>query len=251
MSAHGGGGDRWLVSYADFITLLMVLFVVLYSMGQTDLKKYKKLGESFKAAFNGVPRIVDPSISQSGGVDNTAKPAPIEIQGLPMLPAGGDVISEELSNMLASVGLGTGVTIRDAIEGSLDPVSEKLIFNSGTDQLVADAYPVLDKVAGAMQSMVNDIKIIAYTDNSTPNDPRYKDNWELSQARALKVAEYLISKGIDQSRLFPSGRAGNDPIYKNDNDPEHAALRNRAEIIVVYSQDANPIGEPIPGANSP
>ena len=71
MSSHGGGGsERWLVSYADFITLLMVLFVVLYSMGQTDIKRYKQLAQGLKAAFTGGPiRIVDPGIDQAGGTN--------------------------------------------------------------------------------------------------------------------------------------------------------------------------------------
>ena len=71
MSGHGGGGsDRWLISYSDFITLLMVLFVVLYSMGQVDVMKYKQLAESLKAAFGGgAAKVVDAGIDSglSGG----------------------------------------------------------------------------------------------------------------------------------------------------------------------------------------
>jgi len=69
MSGHGGGGsERWLVSYADFITLLMVLFVVLYSMSQVDIERYKQLADSLRAAFSGGPvRVIDPGIDQAGG----------------------------------------------------------------------------------------------------------------------------------------------------------------------------------------
>ena len=90
--SHGGGeggGDRWLVSYADFITLLMVLFVVLYSMGQVDVEKYKQLADSLRAAFTlggGPVKVVDSQISQGGGRNPDGVPNPIVVPGIPDKP---------------------------------------------------------------------------------------------------------------------------------------------------------------------
>ncbi|MCE1254706.1 MAG: flagellar motor protein MotB, partial [Anaerolineae bacterium] len=90
MSSHGGESGRWMVSYADFLTLLFVLFVVLYSMGQTDVKRYKQMAESFKAAFGagqgggGPQQVIDVQINQAAGpTSKDGVSQPISIEGLP------------------------------------------------------------------------------------------------------------------------------------------------------------------------
>jgi chemotaxis protein MotB len=89
--SHGGGdggGERWLVSYSDFITLLMVLFVVLYSMGQVDVVKYKLLAENLRSAFSGggPVKVVDSQISTGGGTVKDGAPNPIVVPGIPEKP---------------------------------------------------------------------------------------------------------------------------------------------------------------------
>ena len=96
--SHGGGdegGERWLVSYADFITLLMVLFVVLYSMGQVDVEKYKMLAENLRSAFSGggPVKVVDSQISTGGGTTKDGEPNPIVVPGIPEKPP----VSEEVA----------------------------------------------------------------------------------------------------------------------------------------------------------
>jgi chemotaxis protein MotB len=179
MSGHGGGGsERWLVSYADFITLLMVLFVVLYSMGQTDVQRYKQLADGLRAAFSGGPiRIVDPGIDQAGGVDNDAAAAPIVIPGIPQSPVNSMEVAGELTDLLSSVDLGGSVSVQNNIEGVLISLSEKLVFAPGTAALQPEAYPVLDTIVGMVQTIENDIRVIGYTDDSTPIDPKYSNNW--------------------------------------------------------------------------
>ena len=188
MSGHGGGGsERWLVSYADFITLLMVLFVVLYSMGQVDIERYKQLASSLKAAFSGGPvRIVDPGIDQSGGSDDKA-PAPIVIPGIPQSPVSSVEVAGELTRLLEAVKLGGSVSVQNNIEGVLISLSEKLVFNQGTAELQAEAYPVLDTIAKMIRSLENDIRVVGYTDDSPPTDPSQSaGHCQLSQRRWCK-----------------------------------------------------------------
>lgn len=234
--SHGGGGtERWLVSYADFITLLMVLFVVLYSMGQIDIERYKQLAESLRAAFSGGPvRIVDPGIDQAGGVDKDKAAAPIVIPGIPQVPVDSVEVAGQLTDLLQAANLGGAVSVQNNIEGVLISLSEKLLFKSGTAELQPEAYPVLDTIVEMILHLDNEIRIIGHTDDSPPTDPRYSNNWELSTARAIMIARYFEAGGVDPKRITVSGRGQYKPVFPNDT-PEHRALNSRADIIVVYS----------------
>ncbi len=237
MSGHGGGGsERWLVSYSDFITLLMVLFVVLYSMGQVDVQKYRQLAESLKAAFSGGPeKVVDAGIDAGGGTSkDTDTSSPIVIPGIPKEPATSEEVAGRLTDMLAISGLGGEVSVQNNIEGVLISLSEKLTFIPGTAQLQPEAYPVLDTIADMINQLDNEIRITGYTDNTPPVDKRYATNWDLSAGRAVTIASYLFKKGVPPQRILVSGRGEYKPIFANDT-PEHRALNSRAEIIVVYS----------------
>jgi chemotaxis protein MotB len=129
MSSHGGGNDRWLVSYSDFITLLMVLFVVLYSMGQIDVKRYKALAQNLKAAFTvggAPPKVVDPNIDQSGGLSLNAAAQPIQVEGLPVLSSVGSEVAGKLTDLLKENGLSSEVSVQNNVEGVLISLSQKL-----------------------------------------------------------------------------------------------------------------------------
>jgi chemotaxis protein MotB len=243
MSSHGGESGRWMVSYADFVTLLFVLFVILYSMGQTDLAKYKRLAQSFEAAFSiggASSKVIDPSINQTAGSNENAEAAPIVVSGLPRDTSAGAEVAADLSNLLNESNLASEVSIQSNIEGVLISLSEKLLFITGTADLQPEAYPVLDTIAVMLAPLDNEIKVIGHTDNTPPSDPRYTDNWTLSTARAYNVVNYLIQKGIDPHRLIAAGRGEFSPIFPNDTS-EHQALNSRAEIVVIYPQNVQDV----------
>jgi chemotaxis protein MotB len=245
--SHGGGdsgGDRWLVSYSDFITLLMVMFVVLYSLGQVDVNKYKQLAESMRAAFSGggaPEKVVDAQINQStAGKTTDGSPNPIVIPGIPEKPTASEEVAGNLSSMLAKSNLGSEVSVQTNIEGVLISLSEKLLFDPGTANLQAAAYPVLDTIIEMLANTTNQIKIVGHTDTTPPVDNRYANNWELSTARAQVIADYMLAKGIKPERLIVTGRGEYEPIFPNDT-TEHKALNSRADIIVVYNVEKNVI----------
>jgi chemotaxis protein MotB len=239
MSGHGeGGSERWLVSYADFITLLMVLFVVLYSMGQTDIQRYKQLADGLRAAFSGDPAaVIDPGIDQGGAAD-AKEPSPIIIPGIPQVPVNSVEVAGELTGMLQASNLGGAVSVQNNIEGVLISLSEKLVFDPGTADLQPEAFPVLDTIIEMIQPIENEIRIIGYTDDSPPADPRFSSNWELSVGRAVTISDYFQAAGIDPKRLFVAGRGEHQPLFPNDS-PEHRALNSRAELVIVYNVDQN------------
>ncbi|GAP22481.1 flagellar motor protein MotB [Leptolinea tardivitalis] len=236
MSSHGGGNDRWLVSYSDFITLLMVLFVVLYSMGQIDVQKYKALAQNLKAAFTvggAPPKVVDPNIDQSGGLNNNMSAQPIVVEGLPVISSVGNEVAGKLTDLLKENGLSSEVSVQNNVEGVLISLSQEITFIEGRAELQPTAYPVLDTIAAMVQEIPNDVRVIGHTDNTVPLDPRYADNWALSLARANEIVRYLQVKGISPDRMIPSGRGEYQPLFPNDT-PEHRNLNSRAEIVVVY-----------------
>jgi chemotaxis protein MotB len=234
--------ERWLVSYSDFITLLMVMFVVLYSMGQVDVKKYKQLADGMRAAFSvgGPVKVVDAQINQESGSSEDGKPNPITIPGIPQKPPESQEVAGELTTMLKNMNLGNAVSVQTNIEGVLISLSEKLVFTPGTAVLQKDAYPVLDTIVDMIRPVDNQIRIVAHTDNSKPTDPKYSDNWELSAGRAVVIANYLVFKGISPDRLMVSGRGEFQPIFPNDT-PEHRSLNSRADVVIVYKSAANQV----------
>lgn len=240
--------ERWLVSYADFITLLMVLFVILYSMGQVDVKKYQKLADSMRTAFTlgGPSQVVDGQIDQTGGTSEDGTAKPIVVPGIPEGPTQSEEVAGELTSMLASQNLGSAVSVQTNIEGVLISLSERLIFKEGQAELPVEAYPVLDTISQMLQPIDNKIRLIGHTNNVPSNNPLYPTNWELSLARALSVARYLMNAGIAPDRFVISGSGEYDPLFTNDS-PEHMDLNARVEIIIVYPVQQNVIDIQSPG----
>lgn len=233
--------ERWLVSYADFITLLMVLFVILYSMGQIDVKKYKTLAESMRSAFTvgGPEQVVDSQINQaSGGTSEDGTSKPIVVPGIPEGPTQSEEVAGQLTSMLSSQNLGSAVSVQTNVEGVLISLSERLVFQEGQSELPPEAYPVLDTIIEMLRPINNKVRLIGHTSNLPSSSPSYPTNWELSLARSMSVARYLINGGLAPDRFIVSGQGEYAPLFPNDT-PQHQALNARVEIIIVYPVESN------------
>lgn len=256
--SHGGDeSGRWMVSYSDFMTLLMVLFLILYSMSQVDVQKYKQLAEGLNVAFTGGDStgVINPNIDL-GGVDENEEPAPIVIPGIPNAPPTSQEVAGQLTSMLASQSIGGMVSVQNNIEGVLISVSESLLFQPDSAELQPEAYPVLETVAGMINSLDNDIRITGHTSTNAPVGNKYPSNWELSLDRSMTIIRYFINAGISPERLIAAGRGEYKPLFPNDT-PRHRDLNSRAEIIVIYPQEENVISldvlnesEPTPAADT-
>jgi chemotaxis protein MotB len=234
--------ERWLVSYADFITLLMVLFVILYSMGQIDVKKYKTLADSMRSAFTvgGPAQVVDSQINQAGGTSEDGTSKPIVVPGIPEGPTRSEEVAGELTSMLASQNLGSAVSVQTNVEGVLISLSERLVFQDGQSDLPPEAYPVLDTIINMLRPIDNKVRLVGHTSNTPSSSSLYPTNWELSLARAMSVARYIINAGLTPERFIVSGQGEYAPLFSNDSD-EHKALNARVEIIIVYPVESNVI----------
>lgn len=240
---HGGASEeRWLLTYSDMITLLMVFFIVLYSMAQIDAKKYQQVAESLHRAF-GVPggSVVSVGIG-SGGGEGEAKPAPIAFDDLPPRQRDYLDISTELAGQVAAAGLGADVSVTTNVEGILISVSESLLFAPGSTVLQPQAQATLDRIAAVLRPLPNAIRVVAHTDDVPTEYPYYISNWELSAARAVVIVRYLSEEaGIAPERLTAAGQAQYHPLFPNDT-REHRARNRRAEIVVIYPIEQESIG---------
>lgn len=232
--------ERWLVSYADFITLLMVLFVVLYSMSQVNVEKYKLLATSMRSAFSlgGPSQVVDSQINQAGGTSEDGTSKPIVVPGIPEGPTQSEEVAGQLTSMLSSQNLGNQVSVQTNIEGVLISLSERLIFADGQAELPPEALIVLDTIAEMMLPIDNKIKVVGHTNDTPSTNPLYPTNWELSLARAASVAKYLIGAGVAPERMIISGQGEYAPVFPNDTE-QHKGLNARVEIVIMYKVDSN------------
>jgi len=234
--------ERWLVSYADFITLLMVLFVVLYSMGQVNVEKYKQLAESMKSAFtlDGASQVVDSQINEAGGDSEDGTSKPIVVPGIPEGPTQTEEVAGQLTAMLSSQNLGNQVSVQTNIEGVLISLSERLIFKNDQTDLPPEAMQVLDTIVEMMRPIENKVRLVGHTNNTPSTNPLYPTNWELSLARATSVAKYLINAGIAPERFIIAGQGEYSPVFPNDTE-QHKEMNARVEIIIIYKVETNVI----------
>jgi len=225
--------ERWLISYADFITLLMVFFVVMYSMSSADSEKFKKISQSLSQAFNvdvlkGAP--------DAGLMDGAQTPvAPIDDliadKEVPQVQR----LKTKIEALLEGSSQTPDVTVGRDKEGLVIRLSGSYLFDSGRAELKPNSLAVLDTIANELRTVPNDIRVDGHTDSTPIDSPRYPTNWELSSARALAVTRYLTeTDGIRAGRVMAAGFGEFRPIAPNDT-REHRAQNRRVEIHVLSS----------------
>ena len=237
--------DRWMVSYADFITLLFAFFVVMYSISSVNRGKYETFSESLdQALFHNekVQKEADPI--QIGSIPTTVQP--IELPNL--LTAEERELSEEImeeKRRLDDVSQEFQRALQPFVESQLVGIKKhdfwvelemnsELLFASGKAELSSKAIPVLQKVAEAVKDVPNVINVEGYTDNVPISTGFYPSNWDLSSARAASVVKELIKNNIPPTRLSAVGYGEFHPIA--DNKDEEGRFKNRRVVLVLMSQ---------------
>jgi chemotaxis protein MotB len=240
--------DRWMVSYADFITLLFAFFVVMYSISSVNEGKYKTLSDSLGEAFSNKEQQgneIDPI--QIGTLPTTIQPIPLEN------PATVDVekrreLSEEILKERRQLG-----QVSDQFEQVLAPfiddklvsvkkhdywieleMNSEMLFLSGEAELSKKAIPVLKKIVEVINSLPNMINIEGHTDNVPIDNLKFRSNWDLSSARATSVVHEFVKEGINPPRLSAIGYGEFHPI--GDNKAESGRFKNRRVVLVLMAQ---------------
>lgn len=243
--------ERWLVSYADFITLLFAVFVTLYAMSMVDKKKVQEVRHSIQTSF-GYPVTTSPGPHLIPGADLSIIP------GAPELPTRGQAetpngyfadapefnrIKDKLQSQLAQGGMANQVKFTVDQRGLVVSLKAGGFFDSGSDQLQPAAIPVLDSIADSLKGYTNNIRVEGHTDNVPVHSKAFPSNWELSTARATNIVHYLIEKHhYKGSRLSATGYGEYRPVA--DNSKEAGRQLNRRVDIVLLSQKGAQ-GEPV------
>ena len=221
--------ERWLLTYADMITLLLVFFIVLYTMANMDLKKFAVLAESMSRAFGrGGGLMVGLGSGVRGG------PSPILFDTLPQQQQDFLSVGASMAEFADRAGLAGQIAVNMTYEGVVISLSEALLFEAGGTELSEGARVALLSVAEVLGRIPNPVRVEAHTDNVPTNNPLYPTNWELSVARAVTIVRFLVEEcGLEPERLCAAGHGESKPLVPNDN-REHRAINRRAEIIILY-----------------
>lgn len=231
--------ERWLVSYADFITLLFAFFVVMFAVSQVDSNKVGRFTESVNVAFqSGVFAPSSGSPLQRGGSAGSAL-VPAIVSDKPSLfryaaaSPRAQAVKDSVEQGIDAAGLGSVVGLRYDERGVAISLPEGLYFRAGTANLRPEALEGLAEVAKVVAAQRGPIVVEGHTDDLPVRSPLFTSNWELSAARAARVVRYLVEEGgLEGTRLSAVGLADTRPLVENVDDLTREANR-RVQIVIV------------------
>lgn len=253
--------ERWLISYADFITLLFAFFVVMYSISQVNDSKYRVLSDTFVEAFhsqqntspsNDVINPIDMVKAPTKQADIDEQKAEISSQATnpqldsqtPVVPDAQVKTSDELAQISDLVTEKFAQLIHDQmIQVSSNELwlqielKDSILFTSGSADTSEQAQKIFDEIAEILKAYSNPVQVEGFTDNIPIKSAKYPTNWELSTARASAIVKYLASKGVAPERLSAVGYGEYQPVVSNDTDQGRA--QNRRVAIMIAKRKMN------------
>ncbi len=244
--------ERWLVSYADFITLLFAFFVVLFASGQSDKRKAMELAHSMQAAFNheGIFDVHSrtPPISDDPNAVPHATPSPLALPVPALAQPTVAVKTEEhirevVKKQIAEHRLGDGVIdVHASPEGLVVSLREAGFFASGSAEVRTESLAMLRTIAESLPSQA--MRVEGHTDNVPIHTAQFATNWELSTARAASITRLLIEWKIARpERVSAAGYAEFRPVARNET--EQGRMRNR-RVDIVLLKETEPVTPPAP-----
>ncbi len=245
--AHGeeGSRDRWLITYADLITLLMIFFILMYTMSQVDAQKYAAVANSLSVVLTG----------QAMSVLDTQGPSLIEGLSGQDMPQNQDGFEqgqlEEVKKLVTefiaakdqeaqqgmtnsqAIKLSEHIIVYEQERGLVISFKDALLFPSGSDQLTPYAAAIIAEVGKTLTNLPNYIRVEGHTDNLPINTSRFASNWELSVLRSATVVHVLSeSAQIPAERLAIIGYGEHRPLVPNDNE-SYRAMNRRVDIVIL------------------
>ena len=231
--------ERWLVSYADFITLLFAFFVVMYSISSVNEGKFRTVSESIQAALKPVVStpVSDPHFDLG---DFKASVVPILSKKVQIVRQ----VQAVLKKFVEEHEKGR-ITVAATEQGVLVTIADSMVFESGRADIRADALPLLQALAEVMDdSSVKEIRVQGHTDNVPIRSGQFPSNWELSSVRAVMVVRVLTELyHVPPERVSATGFGEFRPVTDNLT-PESRTKNRRVELMVFMHEDVRPVDEP-------
>lgn len=248
-SVHSDGQDRWLVSYADFITLLFAFFVVMYSISSVNEGKYKVLSDTLEGVFNTRQKSLEPvqvgelsPRSETDGQTDSINPMFIvSKQDTESRKTREDdpelkQITGDLQESFKDLIFSDQVDVRQ-LDGWVEiSLSDQIVFESGTVIPSEASFEVIQRLARLLKGRDNGIFIEGHTDNVNISTGQFESNWELSAARAATFLRLLGVEGIDESRMAAVGYGQYKPIVRNDTP---AGRRKNRRIVLLIAKGSD------------
>ena len=232
--------ERWLVSYADFITLLFAFFVTLYAISQVDAKKLGKLVESMQSAFD--TRVFEsgsPKLSLSDGINKgveqqkLVEPIKPAVETAPSLKS----VQETIQTKLVRAKFVDRVRFVQERRGLIISLTEAGFFEPGKAELKESSREALSAIAETLLSAHSQLRIEGHTDTTPIHTAQFPSNWELSTARALFILKYLTSHfPFNPDMLSVAGYGEHRPIASNDT-VEGRSLNRRVDIVIMSESE--------------
>jgi chemotaxis protein MotB len=255
--------ERWVVSYADFITLLFAFFVVMYSISSVNEGKYRVLSQTLTDAFQEPKRSLDPiqvgELTRGDGqIQDRAEDALIQVPARNSSQAEEQDINRQLAevtsttnseeqrlgylaavieNMLADYVEQNLVEVRFSDNRVMVDMKDKMLFHSGSAQLARPAVQVLRDISQVLAKLPNQLQVEGNTDDRPIHTEEFPSNWELSAARAASVVHLMTRMGITPQRMSAIGYGEHRPIAVNDTD--EGRQKNRRVTLVVLGMDGS------------
>lgn len=234
--------ERWLVSYADFMTLLFATFVVLYALAQSDVNAFKGIEEALRKAFSqsifdNQTSILDGQNSILDGQAGAANPLMLEYMSQKYEQSSYENIKDDIEKLNQE-----GINVEITDKGLIIRMNEHAIkFAAGTAELTKESYEILDKIASIIKERfsIHYINVEGHSDSDKISTQKYPSNWELSSARASSVVRYLIKNHDFNPKIFlATGLADTVPVAKNDT-VQNKAKNRRVEIVILRNKFKN------------
>jgi len=228
--------ERWMLSYLDFITLLFVFFVLLYSMSNVDQQKYEALAKSLNSALAG----------DQQSIENAQQGSPEEmLAGITTVDSSGNVVDQDLINianlintLITEKGLQNQVTVNMGDIGVWITFKDYVLFDSGSTAIKPETVSILTELGGILKTVNNYVRIEGYTDNVPIQNNLYSNNWDLSVMRASKVLNLIVTNsGFPSEKISAIGYGEYRQVATNDT--EDGRSKNRRVDIVILRTDFN------------
>jgi len=239
--------ERWLVSYADFITLLFAFFVVMYALSTVSEGKYRVLSDSLVVAFGSraaerMPVIATPPPNDLLPPRRIVKPGEPKSGQREQMRS----IAQDISRVLDSLVRDGQVKVTQSNRGISVEINASVLFASGQAQLRPESGRALQQVARVLAPAAHGIQVEGYTDDAPISTPQFPSNWELSAARAGSVVRLFIDNGVDEQRLSIVGYGPNRPV-KGNNTPEGRARNRRVTVMILAENPGRVLDIPLEG----
>jgi len=235
--------ERWLVSYADFITLLFAFFVVMFAISQVDAQKLGRFVESVNVAFEmqGVLPASTGQLVEGAAPSAAGRPAivPSKINVLPTVSSHlAQRLRRDLEQRLAGSQLAGSVVVREDRRGAIVTLAEAGFFESGSAVVRAESLDTLRQVAQVLCAVPNPVSVEGHTDNTPIRTAVFPSNWELSTARATNLVRLLVDEmRCDPVRLSATGYSEYRPLGDNRT-LEGRGQNRRVDLVVQTDQSA-------------